>query len=94
MIEQNDIHETCYPAEGRCDIALDLEEELLYAYSTHPVGAASLGNKTTLKSQQQDQEQQRTAETCYPAEGRCDLAADLAEEQHDAYSAHHTRVSS
>lgn len=83
MIEQNNsMSEMCYPAEGRCDIAIDLEEERLYAYSIRQAKASSVG--TVVLQKQQDR---LVLEPCHPAEGRCDIAADLDEEQRNAYSA-------
>jgi hypothetical protein len=84
---QNYTPETCYPAEGRPDVAADLNEEQCNAYSSHHVANASQGNKATRKPQPRP-DQLRAAEACYPAEGRPDVAADLEEEQRNAYSAH------
>lgn len=86
-IERTYLVETCYPAEGRCDIAVDLEEEQRCAYSTRHMRVSSTENVTTQQTLQQ--QIQQVLETCYPAEGRCDIAADLEEEQRNAYSAHH-----
>lgn len=87
MEEQYYIIETCYPAEGRFDIAVDIEEEQHNAYSSRHVANASQVNKAALKPQKREDKLQMV-ETCYPAEGRPDIAADLEEEQRNAYSAH------
>ncbi len=87
MREQYTTPETPYPAEGRCDIAADLEEEQGSAFSTHHAATAAPGKKTPAKPQQQEKFDR---EGCHPAEGRCDVAKDLEEEQGNAYSSHHT----
>ena len=89
MREQNYTPETLYPAEGRCDIAADLEEEQLLAFSAHRAEAS--GKKTPVKTQQREE---LVIEICHPAEGRCDVAVNLEEEQCHAYSAHHARHAS
>jgi hypothetical protein len=91
--------ETLFPAEGRSDVAGDLEEEQRDAYSSHRTGTTSQG-KAALKSHQKKVGRDQKAPsapgvgTLFPAEGRSDVAGDLEEEQRDAYSAHHTGVPS
>lgn len=91
MTEQYTTPETPYPAEGRRDIAVDLEEERLLAFSAHHAEISAPGKKTPVKIQQREE---LFIEVCHPAEGRCDIAADLEEEQGNAYSAHHTKTAS
>jgi hypothetical protein len=90
MIEHNYLGKTCHPAEGRCDIARDLDEEQRHAYSTHHKSASTSENVTTQLTLQQ--QVQQVLEPCHPAEGRCDIAANLDEEQCNAYSAHSARA--
>jgi hypothetical protein len=100
MAEQFDILETMLPAEGRCDVAEDLAEEQRNAYSAHHVKTSSQGEKATLKRQQEGDQNTCVIVTdswlvaLSPAEGRCDIAVDLEEEQCNAYSAHHVGTSS
>lgn len=91
MTEQYTTPETPYPAEGRCDIAADLEEEQLLAFSAHSMEIFTRGKKAPVKIQQREE---LLIEVCHPAEGRCDIAADLEEEQSNAYSTHHARSAS
>src|SRR5258708_3533457 len=103
----NDSPVTIHPAEGRCDVAEDLEEEQRNAYSTHHATISSQREEVTLKTQQsQNQQREERTQNTYipstndspatipPAEGRCDIAEDVEEEQRNAYSAHHATTSS
>jgi hypothetical protein len=92
--------EEILPAEGRSDVAGDLEEEQRNAYSAHHARPSSQGEKATLKTQQQQKGEDQpprapVIDDCppYPVEGRCDVAEDLEEEQRNAYSTHHARPS-
>lgn len=81
-----------FPAEGRPDVAADLEEEQRNAYSAHHVKSASQGKGSARKAQAQqtEQDQPEDAAFLYPVEGRDDVAADVEEEERNAYSAHRT----
>lgn len=91
MAEQTYLWEICFPAEGRCDIAIDLEEEQRNAYSTHRVGISLYEKKVVSKTRQQDQDQWPETGLLPPVEGRCDIAVDLEEEQRNAYSSRHAK---
>lgn len=82
MAEQYSLVTIFHPAEGRCDIAADLEEERRNAYSAHKVNF-SFQEHVLLH-------QWLEISVLPPVEGRCDIAADLEEEQRNAYSVHQT----
>lgn len=78
-----------FPAEGRPDVAADLEEEQRNAYSARHKQSASQKKRAAQKNQpREDQEPLQDAASLYPVEGRDDVAADLEEEQRNAYSSH------
>ncbi|HEU5377350.1 MAG TPA: hypothetical protein VFV38_18155 [Ktedonobacteraceae bacterium] len=87
MAEQYSLVTIFHPAEGRCDIAADLEEERRNAYSAHKV---NFSVREHLHTHQQEWEQWLEISTLPPVEGRCDIAADLEEERRNAYSVHRT----
>lgn len=90
MIEHYSVSETRYPAEGRNDIAADLDEQRLAAYSAQHVRVAASGRTTT--PQAHSWLDKFAPEPCYPAEGRSDIATDLEDEQRQAYSARQGKV--
>jgi len=83
MAEQNN-RPGIFPAEGRVDVAADLEEERRNAYSSHHRGPPFQRPELQKPGQGQFPE----ASVLPPAEGRVDVAADLEEERRNAYSAH------
>lgn len=105
MAEQYYPPQTMHPAEGRFDVAEDLEEEERNAYSTRHAKNASQQGKVVQKSpkqagaqaqrgQEQEVGQHYPPQTMHPAEGRFDVAESVEEEQRQAYSTRHKRNTS
>jgi hypothetical protein len=81
---------TLYPAEGRADVASDVEEEQREAYSAHHKAAPSqAGGGTQQPASGYESLAIVNQAELPPVEGRVDVASDVEEEQRDAYSAHH-----
>lgn len=102
MAEQYYPPQTMHPAEGRFDVAEDLEEEERNAYSAHHAKNAPQQGKAGQKlpkhtgaqaqsGQEQEVGQHYPPQTMHPAEGRFDVAESVEEEQQHAYSARHKR---
>ena len=87
----NNSDTTLYPAEGRVDVAADVEEEQRNAYSAHPKMTPPQGSRAARQGSNQDTHAPLAdpGPVEPPAEGRVDVAADVEEEQRNAYSAHH-----
>lgn len=81
---------TLYPAEGRVDVAENVEEEQRNAYFAHHKVALAQGKKDAPPDDAGSASLSDFNQAALPpVEGRVDVAGDVEEEQRNAYSAHH-----
>lgn len=96
MEKQKDPQKAIYPgsrldpAEGRVDVAENVEEEQRNAYFARHKAALAQGKEVVPKSEVGSVSLSDFNQAALPpVEGRVDVASNLEEEQRDAYSAHH-----
>lgn len=79
-----------YPAEGRVDVAENVEEEQRNAYFAHHKVALAQGKKAAPQDETGSASLSDFNQAALPpVEGREDVASGVEEEQLNAYSAHH-----